>query len=88
MAQTPHSPETLTEEDYEVAEKALSQHSNKLVYNGAVRPNWINNTHFWYRNHIPEGEEFILVDIEKRTKKRGGRKTKPIEDVKNTELNI
>lgn len=68
-AQTPYQPESLTEKDYERAEQALMQATTDLVYNGTVRPSWIDDTHFWYRNHSPKGEEFILVDISRKTKK-------------------
>ena len=33
-----------------------------LVFRMAVRPNWLSDDRFWYRNAIPGGAEFILVD--------------------------
>ncbi len=69
-SQTPYAPEKLTTEDYKRGEMSLRQHTSSLVFNGTVRANWIDETHFWYRNSIPEGKEFILVNIEKRFKQR------------------
>jgi dipeptidyl-peptidase-4 len=60
----------LTEEDYLRAEKFLSFHTDPLVYGGSVRPTWIDENTFWYRNTIPEGNEFVLVDVETKTRKR------------------
>lgn len=70
FAQTPYTPEKLTAEDYEKAEDALSYHSNAWVFNGAVRPNWVNDHQFWFRNQIEEGFEFILVDAKKKSRER------------------
>ena len=52
----------LRDSDYRRAEKMLSAHTSPLVYNADVRPQWINDTHFWYLNRIKEGSEFILVN--------------------------
>ncbi len=60
----------LTPEDYFKAEKFLNQHTGKLVFNADVRPNWVDENHFWYRNTIPEGTEFILIDVENRKRQR------------------
>lgn len=70
LAQTPYAPEKLTEEDYARAERFLPQNVNPLVYRGAVRPNWLDDDRFWYRNAIPEGAEYILVDPARRTRAR------------------
>jgi len=60
----------LTAEDYMRAEKCLAAHTSALVFSDRVAPNWIDDDHFWYRNNIPEGTEFILIDTKKRTRKR------------------
>lgn len=60
----------LTVEDYARAEKFLSHYTDPLVFGGSVEPNWINESTFWYRNTIPEGHEFVLVDVEKKQRKR------------------
>ena len=56
----------LTAADYARAEKFLRQHTGSLVFRADVRPNWIDETAFWYRNSISEGFEFILVDTDKK----------------------
>jgi len=61
---------TVTDEDYAHAEKFLSKFMSPLVFGANVRPNWIDDTYFWYRNTIPEGSEFILVDITKKQRTR------------------
>lgn len=60
----------LTTEDYARAEKFLRQHTDPLVFGANVRPDWIDEHLFWYRNDIPEGYEFVLVDAEKKQRKR------------------
>jgi Tol biopolymer transport system component/dienelactone hydrolase len=59
----------LTAEDYARAEKFLRQHTSPLVFSDSVRPTWIDENAFWYRNTIPEGYEFVLVDAKKKQKK-------------------
>jgi len=54
----------LEESDYRRAEKMLTAHTSHLVYNADVRPQWINDNHFWYLNSIKEGNKFILVDAQ------------------------
>ncbi len=58
----------VTEEDYARAEKFLAGSTNPLVYNGSVRPTWINEDQYWYANSIPAGTEFILVNAKKKTR--------------------
>jgi dipeptidyl-peptidase-4 len=60
----------LATEDYARAEKFLRQHTDSLVFGANVRPIWIDEDLFWYRNDIPEGYEFVLVDAEKKQRKR------------------
>lgn len=55
-------------EDYRRADNATRLFQNK-VYNGNVRPNWIEGTSlFWYENLTPAGRSFIMADAAKRTK--------------------
>ena len=61
---------TVTVADYERAEKFMNYNTNLLVSNGAVRPNWLADDRFWYRNQTASGFEFILVDPAKATKAR------------------
>jgi dipeptidyl-peptidase-4 len=60
----------LTTEDYACAEKFLRQHTDPLVFGANVRPDWIDKDLFWYRNDIPEGYEFVLVDADKKQRNR------------------
>jgi len=62
--------QVLTAKDYAHAEKFLSTHTASLVFGATVRPTWLKNDCFWYRNMIPEGSEFVLVDAKKQTRKR------------------
>jgi dipeptidyl aminopeptidase/acylaminoacyl peptidase len=60
----------LTVDDYARAEQFLGQNTRPLVFGASVRPNWLESGRFWYRNTIPEGAEFVLVDPERRTRAR------------------
>jgi len=62
--------QVLTVEDYARAEKFLRQHTEPLVFGASVEPHWIDENSFWYRNSIPEGHEFVLVDAKKKERKR------------------
>ncbi len=66
----PYAPQQLTAADYARAEKFLAQNTNPLVLHGAVRPAWLADGRFWYRNAIPEGFEFVVVDPAKGTRAR------------------
>jgi len=66
----PQAKRILTAEDYACAEKFLRQNTASLVFGDNVRPNWIDENHLWYRNNIPEGYEFVLVDAKKEQRKR------------------
>ena len=70
LAQAPYAPEKLTAADYARGEHALYAHTSPLLFRDEVRPTWIDGHRFWYRNAIPEGKEFILVDAREKTKKR------------------
>lgn len=52
----------LTSEDYARAERLLGYATDPLVYGATVRPTWVDDDRFWYRNAIPGGSEFVLVD--------------------------
>ena len=55
-------PVTVTAEDYARAESLLAGATNSLVFGASVQPTWLSGDRFWYRNTIPGGAEFILVD--------------------------
>ena len=54
--------EALTAEDYAQAEQFMSYNTAPLVSGATVRPTWLENDRFWYRNITNEGAEFVLVD--------------------------
>src|SRR3954469_813806 len=66
-AQQPNSPKALTSDDYSKAEQFLSYKTMPLVYH-AIRPTWVSDDHFWYRDTTPSGTEFVMFDAAKQTK--------------------
>ncbi|MDH3269748.1 MAG: S9 family peptidase [Gemmatimonadota bacterium] len=56
------APERLTMEDYQRAERFLGAHTDPLAFRTSVRPSWTSGGGFWYRNRIPGGTEFLMVD--------------------------
>ncbi len=65
-----NAPQALTASDYARAEKFMSYNTTPLVYRGAVRPTFLPDDRFWYRNTTEKGTEFVLVDPAKATKGR------------------
>jgi dipeptidyl aminopeptidase/acylaminoacyl peptidase len=63
-------PPALTAADYARAEQFLAAAVNPLVHGATVRPTWLPDGRFWYRNAVPEGEEIVLVDPAGRTRAR------------------
>src|ERR1700683_3050123 len=57
-----------TAADYEHAEKFMTYNTNSLVFQNSVRPTWLPDGHFWYRNTLADGAEFILVDPARGTR--------------------
>jgi dipeptidyl aminopeptidase/acylaminoacyl peptidase len=64
------APRALTAADYARAEQFMGYNANPLVFHGAARPAWLAGDRFWYRNAIPEGFEFVLVDPARKTRAR------------------
>src|ERR1700744_1337601 len=58
----------LTESDYARAESMLTYNTEPLVDHGQVRPNWLPDGRFWFRDLTAQGSEFILVDPAKKTR--------------------
>ena len=52
----------LTAEDYARAERWMSYNTGPLVFRASVRANWLPDDRFWYRNTIPGGSEFVMID--------------------------
>ena len=63
-------PVSVTAEDYARAESFLAGATSGLVFGATVQPNWLSGDRFWYRNTIPDGAEFILVDAAAGTRSR------------------
>jgi dipeptidyl aminopeptidase/acylaminoacyl peptidase len=60
----------LTSDDYARAERFMAYNTQPLVFRTAVRPTWVSDDRFWYRNTIPGGAEFIIVDAARATRER------------------
>jgi len=65
-----HQHPVVTEADYARAERFMPWNANRLVYNASVRPHWLPNDAFWYRNAIPGGHEYVVYDPARRTRAR------------------
>jgi dipeptidyl aminopeptidase/acylaminoacyl peptidase len=52
---------TVTASDYQRAEKFLAYSTSPLVFH-RVRPAWLPDDRFWYRDVGPKGIEFVLFD--------------------------
>ncbi|HEY5392397.1 MAG TPA: DPP IV N-terminal domain-containing protein, partial [Hanamia sp.] len=68
-ANAQQSQNALPTSDYAHAEQFLSYNVAPYVDHESVRPNWISNDHFWFRDMTANGSDFILVDPEKGTRK-------------------
>ncbi len=60
--QVKHAPEKLTATDYARAESFLSASTSPKIFKTSVRPEWVDSHRFWYKNSLPEGTEYIMVD--------------------------
>ncbi|HEV8148926.1 MAG TPA: DPP IV N-terminal domain-containing protein [Gemmatimonadales bacterium] len=60
----------LTAADYARAEKFMGYNTAPLVFGMALRPTWLPDGRFWYRNSIPGGTALMLVDPLQRTRGR------------------
>ena len=69
-ARSPYAPRQVTAADYARAERFLATTAAPLVANGAVRPTWLKDGRFWYRNQVAEGTEFLVVDPRRGTRER------------------
>ena len=58
----------LTADDYARAERFLTANTSALVHGATVRPEWLGDGRFWYRNTIAGGTEFVVVDPVSATK--------------------
>jgi dipeptidyl aminopeptidase/acylaminoacyl peptidase len=54
--------------DYARAEKFMSYNTASLVSGASVRPRWLPDERFWYRNATEAGSEFVMVDPARGTR--------------------
>jgi dipeptidyl aminopeptidase/acylaminoacyl peptidase len=59
-----------TSADYARAERFMSWNVTPLTYGGAVRPTWLPDDRFWFRDVTPQGTQLILVDPARGTRTR------------------
>ncbi len=64
------APRALTAADYARAERFLGANTDDLVLGGTVSPSWSEDERFWFRNRTPEGEEYVVVDPDGRSRAR------------------
>ena len=58
MAQTAK----LSNEDYAQAERFAMYNATPLVDHAVTTVNWVDGTHFWYRDHDAGGDHYLRVD--------------------------
>jgi len=64
------APRALTADDYTRAERFMAYNTTPLVFGAPARPSWLAGDRLWYRNPIPQGTEFVLVDPARRIRSR------------------
>ncbi|MCJ7629607.1 MAG: DPP IV N-terminal domain-containing protein, partial [Longimicrobiales bacterium] len=69
-AQQRYAPGSVTAQDYSRAEGFLNEAMGPLVLGTGIRPTWVEDGRFWYRNTFSGGTEIIMVDPERRTRTR------------------
>ena len=71
VAQQPDAfaPASLTEADYARAERLMPSNTAPLTFRAAVRPTFLPDDRFWYRNRTEHGTEFVLVTPSSRTRR-------------------
>jgi dipeptidyl aminopeptidase/acylaminoacyl peptidase len=53
---------TLTASDYAQAERFMSYNTAPLVDNSVQKVSWLDDSHFWYRDHDRAGDHFVQMD--------------------------
>lgn len=64
------SRDTVTAADYARAARFLAPAVVPLVSGLSVRPTWLKEDRFWYRNQVAGGSEFVLVNPARRSRVR------------------
>jgi len=58
---------SVSEADYQRAERFLSQFTQPLVYQTSVNPNWVRPDAFWYTSQRKDGTFFMLADLRRKS---------------------
>jgi dipeptidyl-peptidase 4 len=66
----PAQQRAVTAADYARAERWMSYNVTPLVTGGAIRPSWLPDDRFWFRNATANGTELILIDPARGTRTR------------------
>ena len=56
-------PRVLTAQDYAQAERFMPYHTVQLVDHDVRQVKWLDNGHFWYRDHDAGGDRFMQMDV-------------------------
>lgn len=62
LANAQQSGHVLTADDYAHAERFLSYNTSRYVDHESVRPEWLQNDRFWFRDMTANGSRFLLAD--------------------------
>ena len=61
-------PKQYTTEDYARAELFMSYNLLPLAAKGMVRPHWLHDGRFWFRDTADDGWDYVIVNPSQRTK--------------------
>ena len=53
----------LTDADYARAERFVGYNANPLVDHAVTSVTWLDDGHFWYRDHDASGDHFMRMDV-------------------------
>src|ERR1700754_2405871 len=56
------SAQTVSTDDYRRADSFLANNTMPLVDHSVQRVTWIDDGHFWFRDHDKDGDQFMKVD--------------------------
>ncbi|SFH00971.1 S9 family peptidase [Pedobacter insulae] len=68
LSATAQQSRSLTDKDYERAEKFMAYNTESLIDKANLRPNWLAGDRFWYSIATAQGTNFVLVDPAKKGK--------------------
>ena len=63
-----YSPNGVSVSQYERAANFFNNNGEQFTSGTIVNPKWVDQNHFWYRNQVFGGHEFILIDINSKTR--------------------